>query len=476
MHCDALLDASNCLPANEGRARLVHALLNAFGLVGDERSRDQRDAFDDTGDSHTRQTYPKHSQAQLREPHQATRAELCRFHDERFINAMLGPDSNTQASDSDGDTLSDSETSEAEFSIAKASPSKRRKLTRQDDPMGLQDDCPRFDQLPEYVRWVAGASIEGAELLRRGEADVAINWHGGRHHGRRGKASGFCYVQDVVLAILKLKDPLPKPSPPPSPGEMNSDDDSDLDEETSRSLHPDDRIKNLTLPDKISKVMYIDLDLHHGDGVEEAFLSTTSVLTCSVHRHGPGFFPDTGALYHPSLESRTKSRRPADHHALNVPLQSGASSSTLLRVVENCIEPVFQAYKPDVIVLQCGCDGLSGDPCKEWNLDLRGFGQVVDRILGWGKRTLVLGGGGYNHVNVAKCWTYLTSVALNTPLDLDESIPSSLDEQDYLDLVKQSPTLDVLASQKPDLNTDQHLIKIENAFAESVKALQQRYM
>ncbi|KAK4047160.1 hypothetical protein OIV83_005612 [Microbotryomycetes sp. JL201] len=409
--------------------------------------------------------------AQLRPPRRASRSELLRFHEAHFIDAMIGLDPETSELQPDSDesaASSDSEPTLDKFRLMASSTRPRKRRRRSADPMGLEDDCPMFDELSEYVQLVAGASIEAADLLRKEEADIVINWHGGRHHARRGQASGFCYVQDIVLAILKLRDPLPGTS---RAGTVKVEETGSV-SESGRDERDNDSSSKTTHLRRITKVMYIDLDLHHGDGVEEAFLSTASVLTLSVHNHAPGFFPSTGSLF---ARERQQKARPADHHALSVPLKPGASSATLLRVLDSCIEPVYRAYKPNAVVLQCGCDGLAGDPCQEWNVDLEGFGQIVQRILSWGAKTLMLGGGGYNHVNVAKCWTYLTSIALGRPLNLEDSIPSSLDEHDYHAFVRQSPTLDVVASQKSDQNTDEFLGMIEKAFAESIEALQQRY-
>ena len=156
-------------------------------------------------------------------------------------------------------------------------------------------------------------------------------------------------------------------------------------------------------------MLYLDIDLHHGDGVELAFASSPFILTLSVHLHAPLFFPASGALGATGPVPPSK----AAFHALNAALHPGLSSENLIRVFENCVEPVVEAYGPDCVVVQCGCDGLAGDPCAEWALGLEGIGEVVRRVVGWGKRVLLLGGGGYDHPNAARCWAYLTSVAVS---------------------------------------------------------------
>ncbi|KAL8293406.1 hypothetical protein RQP46_000107 [Phenoliferia psychrophenolica] len=213
--------------------------------------------------------------------------------------------------------------------------------------------------------------------------------------------------------------------------------------------------------------MYVDIDLHHGDGVQDAFHATPHVLTLCAHLHGPGFYPSTG-----SLESTGPKATSSSFHALNLALEPGLASSSLLRLYDSCIEPTLDAFKPDAIVIQCGCDGLAGDPCKEWNLDLKGMGEVVDRIIRRGKRTLLLGGGGYDNANVARCWAYLTSVALGRPLDLDSPIPASMDD---FAAFGPSFSLDVPAGEMRERNTEESLAKVEQAFRLAVEALKVRY-
>lgn len=230
-----------------------------------------------------------------------------------------------------------------------------------------------------------------------------------RHHAKRGEASGFCYVNDIVLAIMELRSS-PKP-PPPS---------SSLDSSPQPSL-----------PSRISRVLYLDIDLHHGDGVESAFFTSPYVLTLSVHLHAPLFFPSSGAL---DSTGPANPKAPSRGHALNVALEPGLGEANFKRVWDSCVEKVAKEYGADAVVVQVGVDGMVGDPCKvrspthpfhlrdlvdiltyipqEWNLPLSAYGYALERVLRWNKRTLVLGGGGYNSANAARAWAYLTSVAV----------------------------------------------------------------
>ena len=129
-------------------------------------------------------------------------------------------------------------------------PENMYEYSRQLHRFNVGEDCPVFDGLYEYCQLAAGGSIAGAMKLNHGQADIAINWAGGLHHAKKSEAAGFCYVNDIVLGILELL-----------------------------KVH--------------ERVVYIDCDIHHGDGVEEAFYTTDRVMTVSFHKFG-GFFPGTG--------------------------------------------------------------------------------------------------------------------------------------------------------------------------------------
>ena len=132
------------------------------------------------------------------------------------------------------------------------------KITRETIQDNIEDmkqfsvgqDCPVFEGVYEFSKICASGSIGGAERLNEGSADIAVNWSGGLHHAKKSEASGFCYINDCVLSIIELL-----------------------------KIH--------------ERVLYLDIDIHHGDGVEEAFLTTNRVMTCSFHKYGD-YFPGTG--------------------------------------------------------------------------------------------------------------------------------------------------------------------------------------
>ncbi|EGG05463.1 uncharacterized protein MELLADRAFT_88034 [Melampsora larici-populina 98AG31] len=257
----------------------------------------------------------------------------------------------------------------------------------------IYQDCPYFPELAEYVQAVAGASLQISRELREGRADIGMVWDGGRHHAQQAKASGFCYVNDIVLAIMELRRP------------------------------PIDKTQT-----KIDRVLYLDLDVHHGDGVEMAFHSTSRVLTVSIHCHDPegGFYPLTGS----SSDSGPSPPSPASSHALNIPI---SSPGQLTHVSSQFLLPIINLYKPDAVVVQCGVDGLAGDPIggSHWGLGLEEMGNCLNDIIRQSRlikcKVLLLGGGGYRRANAARAWAYFTSIALARTCSLSTDIPSEVD-------------------------------------------------
>ena len=210
---------------------------------------------------------------------------------------------------------------------------------------GLEDDCPlpvdrrSHDLLWRYCLAVSGASCHAASLLSSESADVALHWGGGRHHAHDNKAGGFCYVNDIVLAISQL-------------------------------LHrPDSRP---AVP--IRRVLYLDLDIHHPDGVQSAFYSTDEVLTASFHRHAAGFFPASSGSISEKGQSGTKGLG----YNLNVPLPVGTSDIAFLYMFHKLLFGLVGVYDPDAIVLCVGADGLKDDPLVSGGtagFDLTSFGD-----------------------------------------------------------------------------------------------------
>lgn len=242
---------------------------------------------------------------------------------------------------------------------------------------GVSEDCPIFDGLFDYCSLYAGASIDAARKLTMHQSDIAINWSGGLHHAKKAEASGFCYINDIVLAILQLL-----------------------------RHHP--------------RVLYIDIDVHHGDGVEQAFWSTDRVLTLSFHKYDKIFFPRTGPL---DDTGPTHSSNPGAHHSLNVPLNDGIDDDSYRWLFESVVGPCITTYHPTAIVLQCGADSLGHDRLGCFNLNIRGHGACVAFVKSFQIPLLVVGGGGYTPRNVARAWAHETSICIDADQDLDPTLP-----------------------------------------------------
>lgn len=227
------------------------------------------------------------------------------------------------------------------------------------------EDCPVFDGLWEYCQIAAGGSLAGAARLNSGDSNVAINWAGGLHHAKKAEASGFCYINDCVLAILELL-----------------------------KVH--------------ARVLYVDIDIHHGDGVEEAFYTTDRVMTASFHKFGD-YFPGTGDVTDIGV-NRGK------HYSANFPLRDGIDDESYREIFVPVMSRIMEWYQPGAVVLQCGADSLSGDRLGCFNLSLLGHAQCVDFFKRYQVPLLLLGGGGYTIRNVARCWAYETSRVVGVTL------------------------------------------------------------
>merc|ERR1719491_311199 len=253
------------------------------------------------------------------------------------------------------------------------------KLKLEQFTLGPQSDCPIFDGMFEFNQRSVGGSVDGALRLCYNQCDTAINWSGGFHHAKKAESSGFCYINDIVLAILEL-------------------------------------LKHF------ARVLYIDIDVHHGDRVEEAFYATNRVVSLSLHKYGGGVFPGTG-------NHRDSGMGIGKGHAVNFPLDDGIDDASYHRVFGTVIDALLMRFQPSAVVLQCGADSLSGDKIGVFNLSSRGHGGVVrylkERLSGAKVPLLVVGGGGYSVRNVARLWCYETGVLCGKENEMAETIPHS---------------------------------------------------
>lgn len=224
---------------------------------------------------------------------------------------------------------------------------------------------PVFAEIFRRPATSSGASILAGSLLAGVERGVIHSLAGGTHHGRRAMAWGFCFFNDPVLGILAMLD---------------------------RGL---------------DRVAYVDLDAHHGDGVQDAFHHDDRVLTISIHEDGR--WPRTGAV-----DDR------AGGAARNLPVPRGTNDSEFELLIERAVVPLVDRFFPDALVIQTGADGLADDPQAKLELSNRALWRAVERLVPCAPRVLVVGGGGYNPWSVARAWTGIWAV-LN---GIDPDVPT----------------------------------------------------
>nr|CAD7591454.1 unnamed protein product [Timema genevievae] len=280
--------------------------------------------------------------------------------------------------------------------------------------INVGEDCPVFDGLYEFCQLSSGGSVAAAVKLNKQSAEICINWGGGLHHAKKSEASGFCYVNDIVLGILELL-----------------------------KYH--------------HRVLYIDIDVHHGDGVEEAFYTTDRVMTVSFHKYGE-YFPGTGDL-------RDIGAGKGKYYAVNIPLRDGMDDESYESIFVPIISKVMETFQPGAVVLQCGADSLTGDRLGCFNLTVRGHGKCVEFVKKYGLPFLMVGGGGYTIRNVSRCWTYETSVALGV------EIANELPYNDYFEYFGPDFKLHISPSNMANQNTPEYLEKIKTRLFENLRML-----
>ncbi|KAG5653375.1 hypothetical protein H0H81_000876 [Sphagnurus paluster] len=315
------------------------------------------------------------------------------------------------------ETMSSFHTDEYVHFLNRVTPETAEELTFQGTRFLVGEDNPAFEGVFEFCSISAGGSIGAAQRITSGAADIAINWAGGLHHAKKREASGFCYINDIVLGILELLRTYPR-------------------------------------------VLYIDIDCHHGDGVEEAFYTTDRVMTCSFHKFGE-YFPGTGT-------QEDRGRGKGKGYAINVPLKDGITDESYRSVFEPVIAKILEVYRPSAVVLQCGTDSLSGDKLGCFNLTMHGHAHCVQFLRQQNIPLVLLGGGGYTVKNVARAWTYETACALGIEDTLDPHLPWN----EYFEWFGPRYRLEVMGSNMEDLNVkDGSLDKVRITALEQLQEL-----
>lgn len=245
---------------------------------------------------------------------------------------------------------------------------------RQRHQLGTLEN-PYFAQFFTIPATATGASIQAAEEVIRGR--IGFNPAGGMHHARPDQAQGFCYFNDTVLGVMRLRR-------------------------------------------EGWRVLYVDIDAHHGDGVEAAFTDDPEVFTFSLHMDSRYAYPFKGG----QLSDTAR----ANHSSLNIPLPLNTNDAEYRRLFDAAWQPLLAAFRPDVVVLQAGTDMIFADPLGKLGLSTQGFLAIAETIIDTSPthddgtpRLLVTGGGGYHPLVLARAWTGLW--ALLSGRELPDALP-----------------------------------------------------
>ncbi|MGD0807602.1 MAG: acetoin utilization protein AcuC [Anaerolineales bacterium] len=227
--------------------------------------------------------------------------------------------------------------------------------------MGIgTSDCPAFRGMYEHSILAAGATLTGANWILAGKADAAFNPHGGFHHAFPERAAGFCYINDSALGCM-------------------------------------------ILAEAGKRVLYLDVDVHNGDGVAFAFRNRSDVMTISLHENPHILFPGTGF-------ENDIGEGPGKGYCVNIPLPVGTYDQAYFTAFKQVALPLMKSFQPDVIVMELGADALAGDPLAHLELTNNVYADILGRVLAFDRPILLLGGGGYNVDNTVRAWALAWSV------------------------------------------------------------------
>ncbi|WP_419221378.1 acetoin utilization protein AcuC [Gordonia sp. CPCC 206044] len=248
---------------------------------------------------------------------------------------------------------------------------------------GLGDaDNPIFEGMHEAARLLVGGTLAAAQAVAGGSVRRAVNIGGGMHHAMRARAAGFCIYNDCAVAIHWL------------------------------------------LANGYDRIAYIDIDAHHGDGVQAAFVDDPRVLTVSLHQHPATLWPGTGW-------PTEIGNGDAQGSAVNIALMPDATDRLWLRAFHAVVPSVLAQFRPQILISQCGVDSHRADPLTDLSLTVDGQRAAMQAMRGFADtycegRWVAVGGGGYGVVNVVpRSWTHLMAVALDRDVDVDTTIGES---------------------------------------------------
>ncbi len=284
--------------------------------------------------------------------------------------------------------------------------------------MGLgTEDTPIFSGLFDYATLACGATLKAAELVASGDAHIAFNPSGGYHHAGPEKAAGFCYINDAAIACHWLA-------------------------EQGR------------------RVLFLDVDAHHSDGVQNAFYTRPDVMTVSFHESGNTLFPFVSGFEDEIGAGEGRG------FSVNVPLPQDTYDEIYLHAFREIARPLMGAFDPDVIVMELGMDGLANDPLAHLSLTNNAYAKVVESVMACGKPIVAIGGGGYHPGNTARAWALMWCVFCGEQDNRDMSLGLGgvmLESTDWLAGLRDRELI-------PDAQQRENVEPAVNATIEKVKA------
>ncbi|MEU1429725.1 acetoin utilization protein AcuC [Nocardia sp. NPDC005746] len=248
-------------------------------------------------------------------------------------------------------------------------------------PYGLGSaDNPIFPHMHEAASVIVGGTLAAAQAIAAGHTRRAVSIGGGMHHAMPASAAGFCVYNDVAVAISWLLD------------------------------------------NGFDRIAYLDVDVHHGDGVQRVFYGDPRVLTVSIHQHPATLWPNTGWPEETGMGA-------AEGTAINLPIMPGTRDSLWLRGFHAVVPGALAAFRPQIVISQCGVDTHREDPLADLELSIDGqraaflaMRELADRYAEG--RWLAVGGGGYGLIRVVpRAWTHLLATALDRTIDPTTATP-----------------------------------------------------
>jgi acetoin utilization protein AcuC len=239
--------------------------------------------------------------------------------------------------------------------------------------LGFSDN-PVFAGVRDWAYLVCGGSLMALREVVAGRSGIAFHTGGGFHHAHHAKAAGFCYANDIAVAISEQVE-------------------------------------------QGQRVLYLDVDAHHGDGVQEAFYDSDRVVTISIHESPAHLFPGTGYVHE-------LGEKEGSGFSVNVPLEPGSADSTFIEAFEGVVPSVMSSFSPDLVVMQLGVDSMTRDPLAHLKLTTRSLDHILARVRELHDGPIMAtGGGGYEMDTVARAWTLAWGIL--TGQDIPNELPEA---------------------------------------------------